>query len=210
MTVNSKIIVLILLFVISNSSFAGIKECEGAFESRFYSQAHKDCSVLTEDGKALFIMGLLWEKGLGIDNPKAELACRNFFLSAKQNYCKAYQKTADCFRNELIFEASKLTKELDVNNWTQKARNCTDQSNIVNRRQKGIDAFSKGRFGTAISYLKSYADNDDDFAQYYVGVSYFEKNDIERAKSYLKKSANNNNLLAKAYLKKINPPKEDL
>ncbi len=201
----------LLVFLLVGSSMAGINECEKAYKSKNFSQAHIECSFhkLWDNGRAKFILASMWERGQGADNPIPELACRNFLLSAELDYCEAYQKTSACYKDGLIFEGSSLTQLDDAKKWAQKAQNCSTSPPKGDNRQKGITSYNIREYYWAIEYLKPFALKGDAEAQFYVGSAYFFTNRLDFATQWLKRSAANGNTKAKKFLDEyINPPQD--
>ena len=202
----------LLVFLLVGSSMAGINECENEYKARNYNKAHHECNTqfLQKDGRARFIIGSMWEKGQGVNNPSSEIACRAFLESARLDHCEAYLKASVCYKDGLIMEGSSLTQLDDAKEWAQKAKKCNNTTPINDKRQKGIASYNIGEYERAIQYLKPFALNGDAEAQFYVGSAYYFTNRLDFATQWLKRSAANGNTKAKEFLSKdINPP-EDL
>ena len=202
----------LLVFLLVGSSMAGIIECENEYKARDYSKAHHECNAqfLQQDGRARFIIGSMWEKGQGVNNPSSEVACRAFLESARLDHCEAYLKASVCYKDGLIMEGSSLTQLDDAKEWAQKAKKCNNTTPINDKRQKGITSYNIAEYTRAIQYLRPFALNGDAEAQFYVGSAYFFTNRFDFATQWLERSAANGNTKAKEFLSKnINPP-EDL
>jgi uncharacterized protein len=194
---------LLLAVFLVNSSIAGINECEKAYKSNNFAVAHVECDTqeLQTDGRAKFIMASMYENAQGTVI-KPGLTCFLFLEAAELEYCEAYIKTSKCYKNELIAEASPLTKVEDANKWEKKAKKCTNITpGKLSDLQEGIEAFVNDQYDRAINYLKPLAKENNDEAQFYLGFSYYRLDPNSSESIYwLSQSAEQGNTKAKNVL----------
>ena len=106
--IKNTLITLLLSILFISSAEAGINECEKAYKNGDYVTAHKECNsyFLQSNGRALFIMGSMFEKGQGV-NKSSYVACQRFLKAGNLEHGPAFEKISPCYRDNVIFSQTK-------------------------------------------------------------------------------------------------------
>ena len=208
--IKNTLITLLLSILFISSAEAGINECENAYENGYYITAHRECNseFLQSNGRALFIMASMFEKGQGV-NKSSFVACQTFLKAGNLEHGPAFEKIAPCYHDNQIYSQNKVK---DISKWIKKAQifkqnylgGSTTTSTIKTKFDKGIEAFDKGDYQIAINYFWLLANNNDVLAQLWLGKVYEKQGEIRSAKDWYKKAEINGNSEAATRLKNLN------